>query len=674
MGSGQTEAAQKVIRAAMQTGGWVLLKNVHLVSAWLPALEKLLRAVESPHPGFRLWLTTEEHPTFPALLLQRCIKVAYEAPPGVRQNMLRTYSGWDDEYLALGNNTARAQLLFSLAAMHAVIQERRSFVPQGWLKAHEFSQTDLRSAADIVDMCFADAALAQLGSTNPSLASRVITLVSQRHAEGTATPSGHANYDLQQRLRSSLYLPVDVTSSPQALKILFTASEVNVTPESITWQALWSILRIAVYGGRLDSEQDVRILTTYLRKFLAPDIVSANPQVAPRRKPLLGLKGDVPASLRTHDFVQLINSLPDLDQPAIFDLPSNAAATLGAQRAIALAQSLRSLVQTGVISQGFNRAIWKSSLEPLIWRWRQLRSSAAMPKPGTTTAVAILRRNPSEWTPIEAFFQLEFNFASAIAEAITKTLEGLANVLIANEEQDSSKAVANLNRDLEIEGATLLQGNVPAQWLAVGPGGWWPTSPEACLSAVAQKFSGLRDCINFLNEQYARTQDASNALLSRPLLMSTLFRPRTYLDALRQYTARMTSTPIDTLKLVAAWSPNHLPHGGNVIKAQVDGFSIQGASLRATEPNAPLALMDVDAAGAAFERVPTFFIAFVPQADPDPYATNAGVCPVAGIASIPVYEDPSREGLVCELKLPITGRLPKWILAGVALVLTTQAY
>ena len=59
------------------TGDWLCLKNLHLVTAWLPSLEKELNSLQ-PHNNFRLWLTAEVHPKFPTILLQSSLKITYE--------------------------------------------------------------------------------------------------------------------------------------------------------------------------------------------------------------------------------------------------------------------------------------------------------------------------------------------------------------------------------------------------------------------------------------------------------------------------------------------------------------------------------------------------------------------------------------------------------------------
>ena len=134
MGGGQQEQALEMLRSAAMSGDWLCLKNLHLVVGWLGVLEKELNVLERKS-GFRLWLTTEPHSKFPPILLQTSLKITYEAPPGIKKNMERTYASWSPEFVCEGNER-RSQLLFLLAFFHAVVQERRNFIPQGWTKMY----------------------------------------------------------------------------------------------------------------------------------------------------------------------------------------------------------------------------------------------------------------------------------------------------------------------------------------------------------------------------------------------------------------------------------------------------------------------------------------------------------------------------------------------------------
>ena len=86
MGGGQQAAALDLVTRAASAGDWVCLKNLHLVVAWLPTLEKAIASLTPEmHPDFRLWLTTEPHHLFPPILLQSSLKVTdhrhTQAPP-----------------------------------------------------------------------------------------------------------------------------------------------------------------------------------------------------------------------------------------------------------------------------------------------------------------------------------------------------------------------------------------------------------------------------------------------------------------------------------------------------------------------------------------------------------------------------------------------------------------
>ncbi|XP_072143695.1 cytoplasmic dynein 2 heavy chain 1 [Dermacentor andersoni] len=147
-GAQQQQAAQDALRRYSQTNTWLWLANLHLATQWLPFLAQELARLEK-NPEFRLCLSTEPHPALPSALLKACLTVVYEPPAGVRRSMRRTYDAWGPSALN-GASLLCAQALFALAWLHAILQERLSYVPQGWTKRYDFSEADLRAGADAV--------------------------------------------------------------------------------------------------------------------------------------------------------------------------------------------------------------------------------------------------------------------------------------------------------------------------------------------------------------------------------------------------------------------------------------------------------------------------------------------------------------------------------------------
>ncbi|RKP02777.1 hypothetical protein CXG81DRAFT_10371 [Caulochytrium protostelioides] len=117
--------ADASIRAAMRSGTWVLLKNVHLSTAWLSTLEKQLHTMRAG-PQFRLILTMEMTPSVPQRLLRHCRVLALHgtAKPVAEQSRLILLVAW----------------------IHAVLQERLRFVPIGWTKRFDFNDADFEMA------------------------------------------------------------------------------------------------------------------------------------------------------------------------------------------------------------------------------------------------------------------------------------------------------------------------------------------------------------------------------------------------------------------------------------------------------------------------------------------------------------------------------------------------
>lgn len=129
MGQGQETKAISALQEAAKSGQWLTLKNLHLVTSWLPLLCQNLQNLQRDS-NFRLWLVTEPHTLFSPVLAQQCLKIAYEPPEGVKYNLLRNYAAWGQDYIDKLNPTS-ARIFFVIACLHAILQERRTFIPQG---------------------------------------------------------------------------------------------------------------------------------------------------------------------------------------------------------------------------------------------------------------------------------------------------------------------------------------------------------------------------------------------------------------------------------------------------------------------------------------------------------------------------------------------------------------
>ena len=89
-------------------------------------VDKLLSTLKK-HENFRLIATTEEHENFPAILLERCFKINYETPPGLKKNIERAYGIIREQDYC--KDETKSKMMFVLSFFHAVVQERRNYVP-----------------------------------------------------------------------------------------------------------------------------------------------------------------------------------------------------------------------------------------------------------------------------------------------------------------------------------------------------------------------------------------------------------------------------------------------------------------------------------------------------------------------------------------------------------------
>jgi dynein heavy chain 1 len=160
----------------------------------------------------------------------------------------------------------KVRLYFLLAWFHAVVQERLRYVPLGWTKAYDFNDSDMASAFGTIDTWLA------------------------------SVSRGRANVD----------------------------------PATIPWDALRTLIKQSVYGGRVDSDFDQRILDSFVDSLFTPRAYNVDFDLVPslaNNQILLA-----PEGTKIEHFLTWVRGLPEREPPTWLSLPPTA------ERVIAVAQ------------------------------------------------------------------------------------------------------------------------------------------------------------------------------------------------------------------------------------------------------------------------------------------------------------------------------------------------
>ena len=150
MGQGQEEVARKMITEALLHGHWLMLQNCHLCPEFCEEIMQTIMDASDTHHQFRLWITTEVYNKFPIGLLQMSLKFTNEPPSGIGSCLKRIYADLSQDIIEYTNHPTWPKLLFGVAFLHSVVQERKKFGALGWNNPYEFNRTDFTSSTQFI--------------------------------------------------------------------------------------------------------------------------------------------------------------------------------------------------------------------------------------------------------------------------------------------------------------------------------------------------------------------------------------------------------------------------------------------------------------------------------------------------------------------------------------------
>lgn len=152
----------------------------------------------------------------------------------------------------------KSRLFFLLAWFHAVIQERLRFTPMGWSKLYEFNDSDFDAARQTIDAWL------------------------------SALAKGRANVD----------------------------------PAQIPWVAIRTLIKQAVYGGRIDSDFDQRLLDVFVDQLFSAKAYDVDFSLVPPTSTSPGLAA--PEGTQLSQFTDWVMDLPEREPSSWLGLPAAA--------------------------------------------------------------------------------------------------------------------------------------------------------------------------------------------------------------------------------------------------------------------------------------------------------------------------------------------------------------
>ena len=271
----------------------------------------------------------------------------------------------------------KTRLYFLLAWFHACIQERLRYCPLGWSKHYEFNDSDQASAMKMIDTW-----------TN-------------RVAKGRS----------------------------------------NVDPHTFPWEAIRTLLKESVYGGRVDRPFDQRLLDTFVDTIFTPDAYDFGFQLAPAVDGQPELV--IPEGTKLEQFISWAEKLPEREPITWLKLPIIAEKVIAVAHGSTLLAKLRKMkslsdddetVTVSTSEESAHQPAWMRTLTANCQEWLGLlpevsRISPAKMSLTTPQTLTFFDTDASRsQDPIFRFFKRESEIGRKLYSIVKSDLQDLIGV------------------------------------------------------------------------------------------------------------------------------------------------------------------------------------------------------------------------------------------------------
>ncbi|KAI9204677.1 dynein heavy chain [Polychytrium aggregatum] len=381
----------------------------------------------------------------------------------------------------------RTRLYFVLAWLHAVVQERLRYAPLGWTKVYEFNDSEHDMALLIIDNWL------------------------------EATSQGRS----------------------------------NISPDRIPWDAIKTLIRETVYGGKIDNEFDQTLLDSFVNKLFRPESYDVGFPLVERSED--GEALIIPEGTKLEQFVSWAQQLPEQQPPSWLGLPNNAEKVLMASKGLSMisnVRKMRSLNEEEDVVNSSGATTKASSAAQPAWM-RVIISSvdewlAMLPE----NLTAMIKTTESIKDPLFRFFERENKIGKKLLSSVRSDLTDLRKVC-----EGQLKQTNHLRALID----SVTKGVIPQHWIK------FKVSKDLSLTQWMSDF----------NMRLAQLSHVSSktSFSDLDVWIGGLFIPEAFITASRQSVAQRNQWSLEELELQFEFNSS----SSDGLGFNISGLRLQGA-------------------------------------------------------------------------------------------------